>query len=100
MTETDRALLEELERRPEPDAIPTEVDARGTFCPIPLVRLGEAMRDRPESEWFLLHATDPGTGPDLLRWCRGWGYELTAWRRSAAEQGNGTFRFWVRRPRR
>ncbi len=45
----------------EPDVT---VDARGLYCPIPVLRLAKAFRDRPLGTVALLLATDPAAVED------------------------------------
>src|SRR5450631_798808 len=62
---------------PAPDHVqPTEVDARGLRCPLPVIRLAEAARDAPTSSWIVVLASDPATRYDIPAWCRMRGHEL------------------------
>lgn len=70
------------------------VDARGLYCPQPIVRLSQAIRRNPQQGVFLLECTDPGTVPDLLRWARPWGHTVMAMRVSATSQP-ALYQFWV-----
>lgn len=51
-----------------------EIDARGLFCPMPIVRLSKALRENQSKNIFLLMATDAGTAPDLAKWAPPWGH--------------------------
>ncbi|HEY8308113.1 MAG TPA: sulfurtransferase TusA family protein [Lapillicoccus sp.] len=53
-----------------------EVDARGLRCPVPVVRLAAAIRDRPEGSLVRLLATDPAARSDVAAFCRMRGHEL------------------------
>jgi tRNA 2-thiouridine synthesizing protein A len=53
-----------------------EVDARGLRCPIPVIRLGAAIRDRPAGSLVRLLATDPAARSDVAAFCRMRGHEL------------------------
>jgi tRNA 2-thiouridine synthesizing protein A len=53
-----------------------EVDARGLRCPVPVIRLGAAIRDRPEGSLVRLLATDPAARSDVAAFCRMRGHEL------------------------
>ena len=57
------------------DAI-VEVDARGLRCPIPVIRLGAAIRHRPAGSLVRLLATDPAARADVAAFCRMRGHEL------------------------
>ena len=60
-----------------------EVDARGLRCPIPVIRLGTAIRDRPAGSLVRLLATDPAARSDVAAFCRMRGHELVETRRRA-----------------
>lgn len=53
-----------------------EVDARGLRCPVPVIRLAAAIRDRPEGSLVRLLATDPAARSDVAAFCRMRGHEL------------------------
>ena len=53
-----------------------EVDARDLRCPVPVIRLGAAIRDRPEGSLVRLLATDPAARSDVAAFCRMRGHEL------------------------
>lgn len=53
-----------------------EVDARGLRCPIPVIRLGAAIRDLPAGSLVRLLATDPAARSDVAAFCRMRGHEL------------------------
>ena len=53
-----------------------EVDARGLRCPVPVIRLGAAISDRPEGSLVRLLATDPAARSDVAAFCRMRGHEL------------------------
>lgn len=52
------------------------VDARGTFCPVPILRLAQAVRAVGAGQELLLLATDHGVEEDLAAWCRATGHDL------------------------
>ncbi len=54
------------------------VDCRGLYCPVPIMRTAEAIRDMAEGEVLELLGDDPGIREDLPAWCRGTGHELLA----------------------
>jgi tRNA 2-thiouridine synthesizing protein A len=53
-----------------------EVDARGLRCPIPVIRLGAAIRDLAPGSLVRLLATDPAARSDVAAFCRLRGHEL------------------------
>jgi tRNA 2-thiouridine synthesizing protein A len=53
-----------------------EVDARRLRCPIPVIRLGAAMKDLPTGSLVRLLATDPAARSDVAAFCRLRGHEL------------------------
>jgi tRNA 2-thiouridine synthesizing protein A len=52
------------------------VDARGLYCPIPVLRLAKAFRGAPAGVVARLLATDPASVEDVNVFCRERGYEL------------------------
>jgi tRNA 2-thiouridine synthesizing protein A len=46
-----------------------EVDARGLYCPLPVLRLARALRRQPEGRVALLLATDPVSVQDVEVFC-------------------------------
>lgn len=72
----------------------TVLDARGTLCPMPIVRLQKAVRGVPVGGLIELIATDPGSDPDVKAWGRETGNEIVE-----AKRDGGEFRFVIRRMR-
>ena len=60
-----------------------EVDAAGLYCPIPILRLERAFRDRPKGVVARLQATDPASVEDVQVFCREGGHRLLETRRDA-----------------
>lgn len=52
------------------------VDARGLRCPLPVIRLGFALRELGPGAAALLLATDPAARSDVAAFCRMRGHEL------------------------
>jgi tRNA 2-thiouridine synthesizing protein A len=52
------------------------VDARGLYCPIPILRLAKAFRGQPAGVAARLLATDPAAVEDVDVFCRERGHEL------------------------
>lgn len=73
---------------------PTVLDARGTLCPMPIVRLQKAVKALPIGGLIELVATDPGSDPDVKAWGRETGNEIIETTRSGDE-----YRFLIRRVR-
>lgn len=53
-----------------PQQIDRTLDARGTFCPIPVVEAARALREMRPGEVLLVLATDPGVVTDFPDWCK------------------------------
>jgi TusA-related sulfurtransferase len=54
----------------------TVVDARGQRCPLPVIRLAQALRDDPDVREVVVLATDPAAAHDIPAWCRMRGHHL------------------------
>ncbi|HKA36386.1 MAG TPA: sulfurtransferase TusA family protein [Thermoanaerobaculia bacterium] len=72
-----------------PDVV---VDARGFYCPIPVLRLARALRGRPAGFTARLLATDPVAVEDVEIFCRERGHELVE-----SGEAAGVFSFLVRK---
>lgn len=57
------------------------VDARGLYCPIPVLRLAKAFRGAPSGVVARLLATDPAAVEDVNVFCRDRGHGLLESRR-------------------
>ena len=53
-----------------------EVDARGLFCPLPVLRLARALRGKPAGTVAHLQSTDPVSVQDVEVFCRDLGHTL------------------------
>lgn len=53
-----------------------EIDARGMKCPMPIVKLGAAIRGLAVGEEISITADDKGFPPDLRAWCEKTGHTL------------------------
>ena len=58
-----------------------EVDARGLFCPLPVLRLARALRGAPAGAVARLLSTDPVSVQDVAVFCRDLGHALLESRR-------------------
>lgn len=46
------------------------VDARGQRCPLPVIRLAQAVKENPDAGRVVVLATDPAAAHDIPAWCR------------------------------
>ncbi|MDY6815030.1 MAG: sulfurtransferase TusA [Pseudomonadota bacterium] len=69
-----------------------ELDARGLFCPEPVMMLHNRINDVEPGGVLRVVATDPSTTRDIPRFCQFLGHELV----SQAEQ-EGEFVYLIRR---
>lgn len=53
-----------------------ELDARGLFCPEPVMLLHNEIRDMSDGELLRVIATDPSTTRDIPKFCLYLGHEL------------------------
>ena len=60
------------------------VDASGTWCPIPILRLAKAVRPLGPGVLVELVATDPGVQKDPPAWCEATGHRLLGLERQEA----------------
>jgi tRNA 2-thiouridine synthesizing protein A len=74
---------------PPPDA---QLDARGLFCPEPVMMLHNAVRDLGEGQCLEVLATDPSTQRDIPRFCSFLGHDLLQ-----QQAGDGEFRYLIRK---
>jgi tRNA 2-thiouridine synthesizing protein A len=61
------------------------VDCIGLYCPVPIARAAEAIKDVDEGETVTILADDPGVESDFPNWCRVTGHELVSLEK--AEEG-------------
>ena len=54
------------------------LDARGLFCPEPVMMLHNKVRDMQAGELLDVLATDPSTTRDIPKFCRFLGHELVS----------------------
>jgi len=62
-----------------------EVDARGLYCPLPILRLAKAFRRSPAGTVAVLLATDPAAVEDVEVFCREGGHDLLESRQGEKE---------------
>jgi TusA-related sulfurtransferase len=70
------------------------VDARGTLCPVPIIRAAARMRELPAGAVLEVLATDVAVLDDLPAWCRATGQEFIGFESEAP-----VFRGYARRAR-
>jgi len=63
------------------------VDARRLLCPMPVIRLQQAVAECVAGDTLRLVATDPGVESDIPAWCRVHGHTLL----SMQEQDERTY---------
>lgn len=68
------------------------LDLKGMVCPIPIVRMSQAIKDIEVGDLIEAYATDPGVLADIPAWCRTSGNEMVT-----MERGDKNFHFVVRR---
>jgi tRNA 2-thiouridine synthesizing protein A len=68
------------------------VDARGLSCPMPIVKVAQAVKPLPSGAVVELLATDAGSIKDVAAWCRATGNELIEQTSDGA-----VYRFVIRR---
>ncbi|GFZ76653.1 sulfurtransferase TusA [Pseudohongiella nitratireducens] len=82
------------ENSPEPTTIHVDdtLDARGLFCPEPVMMLHSAFRDLDSGQVLKLLATDPSTTRDVPKFCHFLGHELLQ-----QQQTDGEFHYWLQK---
>ena len=53
-----------------------EIDCIGLFCPMPIVKTREAIREMRAGELLAMLSDDPASDADMRSWCQGTGHEL------------------------
>ncbi|NOH01507.1 MAG: sulfurtransferase TusA family protein [Chloroflexi bacterium] len=69
------------------------LDFKGLLCPMPVVKIAQAIKQVQVGELIEAVATDPGVMADIPAWTRSTGHELVA----LEKQDGKTFRFVVKR---
>ncbi|HKZ54178.1 MAG TPA: sulfurtransferase TusA family protein [Anaerolineales bacterium] len=69
------------------------LDLRGLLCPLPVVKIAQAIKKVEVGETIEATATDPGVLADIPAWARSSGQELLSMDKVQARE----FRFVVRR---
>lgn len=68
------------------------IDAKGTNCPVPILKAKKAIAEIPVGGTLEVLATDPGAVPDFQAFCRQTGNTLL----EQSESG-GEYRFLIKR---
>jgi tRNA 2-thiouridine synthesizing protein A len=68
------------------------LDCKGVLCPMPVIRVSQAIKTIGVGQILEVQATDPGSRPDMEAWSRQTGHELLA-----SHEANGVFTFYIRR---
>ena len=68
--------------------VDVEVDAKGMFCPMPIVKLKKATKTMKSGQVLKLVATDPGSTRDVPAWAGKTGAEILE---SSEENGEYIF---------
>ena len=76
-----------------PVAITREIDARGSYCPGPLMELIRGLKTAQEGEVIAVISSDAGSRTDIPLWVQKAGNELVA----IEEVDGGAARFIVRK---
>ncbi len=71
-----------------------KIDCIGLFCPMPIVRIRDAIRDLPLGEVLEMVADDPTAEADMKSWSKRTGHELLEISRDGA-----IYRFLVKKCR-
>ncbi len=69
-----------------------QLDARGLFCPEPVMMLHNQINDMAIGEVIAVVATDPSTERDFLKFCNFLGHELLA-----SQESDGEYQFLIRK---
>ena len=72
--------------------IVSTIDLKGLVCPIPIVKVSQAIKQVQVGEMIEAFATDPGVLSDVPAWCKTTGNELVK-----MERVGKVFRFVIRR---
>ena len=53
-----------------------EIDCKGMACPVPIVRISQAMKSMEPGEVLVVEADDPAFPADIRAWAQMTGHEL------------------------
>ena len=63
-----------------------KLDCRGLNCPVPIVRISQAIKKMEASQTLEVEADDPAFGADVDAWVRKMGHELVAFDEGAVQR--------------
>lgn len=68
------------------------LDSKNLLCPMPIIKLAQAIKKINVGQTILTETTDPGSQYDIAAWARQTGHELLS-----QEQQANVFRFLIRK---
>ena len=68
------------------------LDCRGTLCPMPVIRLSQAIKKIGVGQVIEMLTTDPGSVPDMEAWSKQTGHQLLS-----RKEREGVYTFYIRR---
>ena len=68
------------------------VDTRGLFCPVPVIKTSEAIKNIESGRVVEVISDDPAIAQDLPAWCQSTGHRIV----SVAQEGQ-VYRYQVRK---
>ncbi|TFH19204.1 sulfurtransferase TusA family protein [Candidatus Bathyarchaeota archaeon] len=71
--------------------VDVELDAKGMYCPMPIVKLKKATKTMEPGQVLKLVATDPGSARDVPAWANKTGAEILE-----TSEENGEYTFIIR----
>ena len=71
--------------------VDVEVDAKGMYCPMPIVKLKKATKTMEKGQVLRLIATDPGAKRDVPAWANKTGAEILE-----SNENDGEFTFLIK----
>jgi len=77
---------------PEPPRPGLVLDTRGTFCPIPIIKTSEALRNLDSGRVVEVISDDPAVESDMPAWCRSTGHTIV----QCTKEGDD-FHYFVRK---
>jgi TusA-related sulfurtransferase len=66
------------------------LDCKGLLCPMPIVKLGKAIKLMDPGAVILLETTDPGSIPDVAAWSQSTGNPILS-----QDKNGAVMRFWI-----
>ena len=67
------------------------LDCLGLYCPMPIVKTAERIKQLKTGEVLEVVADDKGIKPDMLAWSKATGHELLG-----VEEGGGEYRIYIK----